>query len=112
MKNHLSAFPAAIIRALDSRDPVVADPSSPPVEIIRLARGQVIRLEKKPGVYSVEVTSGKVWLTGTPANGDVLLAPRERFELPDNWPFVIQALEPAGFSLNRLFKLFTCRVAN
>jgi Protein of unknown function (DUF2917) len=102
VKNNLAAFPTAIIRALDSRDTVVANPSTTQTEIIRLPRGKIIRLEKNSGVKSLESKSGVIWLTGTPANGDVLLSPGERFELRGNWPFVIQALEPAKLSLNRV----------
>jgi hypothetical protein len=109
MKNNLAAFPTTIIRAPDSRYAFVTNRAATQVEIIRLPREKVIRLEMKSGVKSVEAKSGMVWLTGTPANGDVLLSPGERFELRDNWPFVIQALEPAELSLNRAFNLFTCR---
>ncbi len=104
MKNNLIAFPVTIIRAPVSRDAFVTNRAATQVEIIRLPREKVIRLEKNSGVESVETKSGVVWLTATPANGDVLLSSGERFELRDNWPFVIQALEPAELSLNRANK--------
>lgn len=99
MKNNLAALPATIIRAPDFRDAIAVNLSATKAEIIQVPREKVIRLEKSSGVKSVEVKSGIVWLTGTPANGDVLLSPGERFELRDNWPFVIQALEVAELSL-------------
>lgn len=103
MKNNLAALSAIMIRSQDSRDTVVADRPATQVEIVRLPREKVIRLEKSSGVKSIEVRNGIVWLTGTPANGDVLLSPGKQFGLRDNWPFVIQALETTEISLNRVF---------
>jgi Protein of unknown function (DUF2917) len=60
-----------------------------------MKRGEIIRLEKTSGVRNIEMKNGVVWLTGTPADGDVLLQDGERFELRNNWPYVIEALEPA-----------------
>lgn len=109
MKSNFAVFSTADVRAIDFCKQVAT--SQPPglVETIHLPREKIIRLQKNSDVESVEVKSGMVWLTSTPANGDVLLSPGERFELRDNWPFVIQALEATELSLNRDFKLFTCR---
>jgi hypothetical protein len=52
--------------------------------------GAVLAL-REPG--SVRVVSGTVWLTGTPAQGDVLLQAGERFCLKRHFPFVAEALE-------------------
>ena len=60
---------------------------------------EVIRVEKKSGVNSIEVMRGMVWLTSTPANGDVILQSGDRYELGTAWPFVLQALEDAELSL-------------
>lgn len=64
-----------------------------------MKRGEVIRLEKDSGVRNIETKNGLVWLTGTPADGDVLLQNAEQFELRNQWPYVIQALEEAELSL-------------
>ena len=67
---------------------------------ILLKRDGVIRLQKNSCVKNIETKNGVVWLTGTPANGDVLLQPGELFELGNNWPYVIQALEHAELLLS------------
>ena len=59
----------------------------------------MLRLEKNSSVTNIEIKSGIVWLTGTPANGDVLLQDGDQFELQNNWPYVIEALEQAGLLL-------------
>ena len=66
---------------------------------IRLKRGEVIRLEKKSGVKNIAIRNGGVWLTGTPADGDVLLQQGEQFTLRNDWPYIIEALEPAELLL-------------
>lgn len=68
-------------------------------KITFLKRGEVIQLEKNSGVKNVETKSGVVWLTGMPANGDVLLQTGEKFELQNHWPYVFEALEPAELLL-------------
>ncbi len=88
----------ADIPALDSRF-IAASRSLAKVKVIGLKRGAVIWLEKNSGVTKVEAKDGIVWLTGTPANGDVLLQQGDRFELKRDWPYVIQALERAEVSL-------------
>lgn len=104
MKNNLGVFQTAVIPAPGSRDAGSADRSATQVEIIHLPREKIIRLEKKSGVTNVEAKSGMVWLTGTPAKDDVILSAGDHFELRDNWPFVIQALELAELSLHRAFE--------
>ena len=69
--------------------------------MVHLLRDEVIRLEASSTIASIEVESGLVWLTSTPANGDVLLRQGDQFTLRDHWPFVIQALGDARL---RLFK--------
>ena len=59
---------------------------------ICLADGQVLRLTPDLRVSHIEVKEGTVWLTGCPANGDVLLREGDRFELSNQWPFVVQAI--------------------
>jgi hypothetical protein len=99
VKNKLAAFPTTNIRVPESKRAEVVDQPATQVRVIQLPREKIIRLEKDSGVKSVEASSGIVWLTGTPANSDVLLLPGERFILSDNWPFVIQALQPADIIL-------------
>jgi hypothetical protein len=48
----------------------------------------------------VNVRRGIVWLTGTPACGDIILRCGSRFELGDQWPFVLQALQDSEIELS------------
>ena len=64
-----------------------------------LCSNEVIRLTEVSGFQQVEVRSGTIWLTGTPAKGDVLLRPGERFHLTHDWPFVLQAMNDARIIL-------------
>jgi len=66
---------------------------------IHLKRDAVIRLEEKSGAKAIEIKSGTVWLTSTPANGDVLLHTGACFETAASWPYVIQAMEPTEILL-------------
>lgn len=63
------------------------------IETVSLNRGEVIRLEKNSEVKNIETKNGVIWLTGTPADGDVLLQNGEQLELQNQWPYVIEALE-------------------
>lgn len=83
---------------LDSRL-VVVNRSRIQIKIMRLERGEVIRLEKNSDVRNIEAKNGVIWLTGTPAAGDVLLHSGEQLELQNNWPYVIEALERAELLL-------------
>ncbi len=66
---------------------------------IDLSGNEVIRLTKILGFQQVEVRKGTIWLTGTPAKGDVLLRPGEQFHLTNDWPFVLQAVKAAQIVL-------------
>jgi hypothetical protein len=66
---------------------------------IHLDRGEIIRLNKDSGIRQVQVRSGAIWLTGTPDRADILLHRADRFQLSNNWPFVLQALEEARIVL-------------
>jgi len=66
-----------------------------PGRTVHLERNAVIRLQKCSATKYIEIKSGTIWLTATPARGDVLLEKGERFETSEDWPYVIQALEPA-----------------
>ncbi|RBP45233.1 DUF2917 family protein [Roseimicrobium gellanilyticum] len=66
-------------------------------EAAHLPRGMVFTLEKSDGVSRLELTQGRVWITGTPARGDTILGPGEAYEFGNCWPYVIEALEEAEF---------------
>jgi Protein of unknown function (DUF2917). len=59
---------------------------------VRLRAGDVFTLEETLGWKSVEVVSGEMWLTKTPASEDLLLGAGEEFELGESFPVVIEAL--------------------
>ena len=80
------------------RNPVVARPGVE-TTTFRLVRNELVRLQKSSGLRAVYVRQGIVWLTGTPACGDVVLRKGDRFEFENQWPFVLQALEDAEIEL-------------
>ena len=63
---------------------------------MRLAKGQVMVIHKASGIQRVEMASGTVWLTGTPSEGDVVLAAGSVHEFGEGWPYVVQALDDAN----------------
>lgn len=75
--------------------PMVASRQSVRTKTICLKRGEVIRLEKDSGVRNIQAKSGILWLTATPADGDMLLQNGESFELGNHWPYILEALEEA-----------------
>ena len=105
MKTDLALRPADGLRVFRSRADAM---DQPPVSVktLHLPRDRAIRLEKVSGIKTLEVRSGAVWLTGTPATGDIVLSAGERLELTDQWPFVIQALSSAELA-NSSFKSVT-----
>ena len=68
--------------------------------IVDLAGDEIRRIDEADGAYYVEVLHGTVWITATPADGDVLLRAGDRLALADCWPFVVQALRPARLLLS------------
>jgi hypothetical protein len=62
------------------------------LRVVHLQDSEVLRLTKDSGCRRIEVRTGTLWLTGTPATGDVLLRPGEQFHLTHHWPFVLQAV--------------------
>jgi len=82
------SFPVTSKRAAQAR-----------TEICHLESHEVIRLERTQQFKKIEVRSGVVWLTSTPANGDVILEPSQTFEFQNDWPYVIEAIEPAQILL-------------
>ena len=80
------------------RNPVVAQPGVE-TATFRLVRNELVRVQKGSGLRAVCVRHGIVWLTGTPACGDVILRQGDRFEFENQWPFVLQAMEDAEIEL-------------
>jgi hypothetical protein len=67
---------------------------------VRLVRNELVLLRKCSRLRTVDVRQGVVWLTGTPAGGDVILHCGDRFDFGNQWPFVLQALEDAEIELS------------
>jgi len=82
-------------------------PASAPLEVeksarpisLQLPRGQAHRLDAADGVREIQVLDGVVWLTTTPAEGDVLLRANDRFSTPNAGRIVFEALKDASVLL-------------
>jgi hypothetical protein len=94
----MTSLSTANTGALDSPESARAGTPSLRGGIRVLARDEVIRLERRSGIKRIEIKTGVVWLTGTPASGDVLLRAGDVFECQKNWPYVLEALELSEFS--------------
>jgi hypothetical protein len=68
---------------------------------LQLVRGQVHRIDRADGVREIHVLDGMLWLTVTPADGDILLRSTQRFVPTTGWPLVFEALEDAAVLLVR-----------
>jgi hypothetical protein len=66
---------------------------------VSLIRNELVCLHQNCGRQVVQVRMGVVWLTGSPACGDVILVRGDRFVFDEHWPFVLQALEKAEIDL-------------
>jgi hypothetical protein len=64
-----------------------------------LLAGQVLTIGRASNLSVIEVRSGAIWLTETPADADLVLNATDRFHLNRRWPVVIQALEDAEIIL-------------
>ncbi|MEI9894109.1 MAG: hypothetical protein WDN28_09535 [Chthoniobacter sp.] len=53
------------------------------------------------GFREIQVLSGVIWLTTTPAEGDTLLRAADRFSPAPAWPVVFEALQDASLLLLR-----------
>jgi hypothetical protein len=58
-----------------------------------LPKGQVIRLDSSIHARAVTVHRGTIWLTATPALGDVIVPAGETHLMTGQGPWVIEALE-------------------
>lgn len=61
--------------------------------LVSLRQAEICNLTKGRGASRMEVYSGIVWLTGDPADGDVLLRAGDSFELKGSWVYVAQAMD-------------------
>ncbi|EDY20507.1 hypothetical protein CfE428DRAFT_1704 [Chthoniobacter flavus Ellin428] len=78
--------------------PDVMEKNARPISL-QLARGQVHRLDPADGVREIQVLDGVVWLTTTPAEGDILLRASDRFSTPNAGRIVFEALKDASVLL-------------
>jgi hypothetical protein len=97
VKNDLALRPPVTFLVREGGDIAVKNPA-PQFCSVCLKRDQVVRLEKSSGIQSIEVKTGVLWLTSTPASGDVILQAGKTFELKDQWPYVIEALQESLLS--------------
>lgn len=83
-------FRPATSRTLVDRNAVAA--TGP----LTLSAGRVHRLYS-PAHQPVVITAtrGTIWLTHTPAEGDIILRTGEQLAISDGWPVVIQAITDA-----------------
>lgn len=69
-----------------------------PLEVgrtLHLRAAEVVQLNSDAGAQVIKVRRGTVWLTTTPARGDILLRRGDSFELRVPGPLVVQALSRA-----------------
>jgi hypothetical protein len=66
-------------------------------EAAHLPRGMVVSVGKSDGVSRLEMVQGTLWITSTPAGGDIILGPGEAYVFGDRWPYVIEGLSDAEF---------------
>ena len=66
-----------------------------------LRRGHVMTIADTSAARRIQVTQGAVWLTGTPAENDIVLQANESLGLTNHYPFVVEALTDAEITLVR-----------
>jgi hypothetical protein len=76
-----------------------SSPISASEKRVILAENEILRLERKSRVREIRVVTGRVWLTETPADSDIILGMGETRRLGMNGPFILQALEPVEMIL-------------
>lgn len=78
----------------------LAEPVAPAVapRVVSLRDHEVLSLTRRQAAR-LEVQRGIVWLTATPAAGDVILRAGDQFEIADASPYVVQALGEATILL-------------
>ncbi|RYD37120.1 MAG: DUF2917 domain-containing protein [Verrucomicrobiaceae bacterium] len=67
-----------------------------------LTKDSILRLDRPQDAeaVSLEVRSGTVWLTATPADRDILLQAGESLSLRGPWPMILQALTDAAVRIS------------
>ncbi len=88
-------FPAADGRPAapkDFRTTGTAEPERAVPRSIHLSPGKVIRLDRDSQVSGIMVERGTVWVTETPATGDIVVPQGGYLPLRGGWPVVLQAL--------------------
>jgi hypothetical protein len=68
--------------------------------VVPLGSNSVMRFMPESQVRSIEIRAGTVWLTSTPARGDVILQRGDCFDFCLHWPFVVQAIGDATMILH------------
>lgn len=92
------AFPSVSLPARPAETPARLRENS---RCLTLARGQVFTIPRRSGVRAIEVLSGTIWLTATPADQDILMSAGDLFPIGPNAPYVLEALTDAEFILHR-----------
>ena len=54
----------------------------------------LLRIEEGEAT-AIEVIAGRIWVTGTPASGDIVLLPGGRLPLGGRFPYLVEALSHA-----------------
>lgn len=62
---------------------------------IQLARDGIIRLDRESRVSGIVIEEGSVWITETPANGDVIVSQGGYVRIRGGWPVLVQAMTEA-----------------
>jgi hypothetical protein len=83
---------------IPATSPAIMENNARPISL-QLARGQVHRLDPADGVREIQVLDGILWLTTTPAEGDILLRATDRFSPPNKGAVVFEALKHASVLL-------------
>lgn len=73
-------------------------PANP--RILLLSANETVRITHASRATQLEVWHGTVWLTATPARGDVLLHQGDCLALDGGRPYVVQAMGRAGIALH------------
>ncbi len=95
-------FPAADSRQAAPRNFRATGKAAPERSIpgpLQLSPDRVIRLERASGVSEIMVARGVVWVTETPATGDILLCQGGYLPLRGGWPVMLQAMTEGSIIL-------------
>lgn len=99
-----SGFPAAPFPQSQKQDRRAAGKAAPVPAVagpVQLAKDQVIRLDRRSRVSGLAVQRGRVWITETPANRDLVAEEGGYVKLQGGWPVVVQALTEVTLVFSR-----------